>query len=84
MPMINALLANLRDRLASARPVLLPVAAALVVGTVFGWLVLGWVVFPVTYVNSDPTALREDYKEAYIAMVADSFSIDLDITLARQ
>ncbi|MBI1802313.1 MAG: hypothetical protein HYR71_11870 [Chloroflexi bacterium] len=77
-------MANLRDRLASARPVLLAVAAGLVVGTVFGWRFLGWVLFPVTYVNADPTALREDYKEAYIAMVADSFSIDLDITLAHQ
>lgn len=56
----------------------------LIVGVLFGWLVLGWLVFPVTYKDSDPTALRQDYKETYLALVADSYAIDQNAAVARQ
>lgn len=56
----------------------------LVLGCIFGWLVLGWAVFPVTWTNADPWDLRPEQREAYIALVADSYSIDQDADLARQ
>ena len=57
---------------------------ALVVGCLFGWVVLGWLVFPVTWTNADPYDLRPEQKETYVVLVADSYSIDSDADLARQ
>jgi hypothetical protein len=56
----------------------------LVVGCIFGWMVLGWVIFPVTWTNADPWDLRPDQKEVYVSLVADSYSINEDAGLARQ
>jgi hypothetical protein len=56
----------------------------LVVGCLIGWMVLGWLIFPVKWTNADPSDLRAEHKEAYIQLVADSFSVDSDADLARE
>ncbi len=57
---------------------------ALVLGCLFGWVVLGWMVFPVTWTNADPYDLRAEQQEVYLMLVADSYSINQDAELARQ
>ena len=66
------------------RPVIIAGVVGLVLGCLFGWIVLGWAVFPVRWTNVDPWDLRPDQKEVYIAMVADSHDLDQDAELARQ
>jgi hypothetical protein len=56
----------------------------LVVGCIVGWMVLGWMLFPVTWTNADPWDLRPEQKEAYVSLVADSYSVNSDPDLARQ
>jgi hypothetical protein len=56
----------------------------LIVGSVFGWMVLGWLLFPVSWTNADPWDLRPEQKAAYVALVADSYSVNSDGDLARQ
>src|SRR5438552_1661990 len=63
----------------------LPLALlAFIVGTLFGWWILGWVLFPVVYKDADPHGLSQSYQEQYIASVADSYAVNQDATLARQ
>jgi hypothetical protein len=56
----------------------------LVVGGLIGWILLGWVLFPVTWTNADPWDLRPEQAEVYIRLVADSYSVNEDAELARQ
>jgi len=56
----------------------------LVVGCIFGWMVVGWILFPVTWTNADPWDLRPGQKETYVSLVADSYSVNSDGDLARQ
>jgi hypothetical protein len=60
-------------------------AIALVAGLIVGWLALGWWLFPVRWVNAPPADMQTNYKEHYVAMVADSYSLsqDLDVVKAR-
>ncbi len=55
----------------------------LVVGCLVGWLVFGWLIWPVSWTDADPYDLREQHKEAYVSMVADSYSVNFDRQLAR-
>ncbi len=66
------------------REVLLGAAAGLVVGFLLGWLVIGWWLWPVKWVDADPWDLRAEHKQAYVAMVADSLAINGDSGLAQQ
>lgn len=50
----------------------------LVVGWLVGWMLFGWVIWPVSWTNADPPDLRRTQKEVYVAMVADSYSVDFD------
>jgi hypothetical protein len=54
----------------------------LVVGCLLGWMLLGWLVFPVTWTDADPWDLRAEQKEAYVLLVAESYSINSDAELA--
>ena len=49
------------------------VLIALVLGLALG-LVYGWLVQPVTYVETTPDSLRADYRADYVLMVAEAFS----------
>jgi len=56
----------------------------LVVGLIIGLPILGWYVFPVKWYDTDPWDLRQEYKEAYINMLADSYTLNTNVALARQ
>jgi len=56
--------------------------AGIVLGLALGILV-GWWLWPVTYTNTSPTALRTDYRDDYILMTAAAFEVDHDVDNAR-
>jgi len=43
------------------------------VGILLGWLVLGWLIFPVKWVNTDPWDLRSQCQERYLSLVAEDY-----------
>jgi len=53
------------------------------VGTLFGLVVLGWMVWPVQYIDTTPQTLRSDIQLDYLRMTVDSFAANGDPTLAR-
>lgn len=59
-------------------------AIGLIVGAIFGLVVLGWAVFPVTYINATPANLRDDLKVDYLNMAIDSYAKAPDNNLAIQ
>jgi hypothetical protein len=59
-------------------------AIAFIVGLIIGLVVLGWWLWPVKWTDADPVDLRESQKRNYVAMVADSYNLTHDLSLARQ
>ena len=55
-----------------------------VVGALFGWIVLGWGLFPVTWENAAPQNLHTGYQEIYLRNAIAAFSQDGDVAQARQ
>lgn len=58
---------------------------SLLIGIFIGFalgLYLGWVPFPVEYVNSPASALAQSYKDDYTVMVANAWLQDQDTELA--
>lgn len=55
----------------------------LVLGVILG-IVYGWVIDPVVLTDVDPVDLRQDWKETWTLMAADSYSIRQNDELARQ
>ncbi len=53
-------------------------------GLLLGWLIIGWVLWPVEYYDTDPPDLRRSHQEAYISLVADSFGLNGDVPLASE
>ena len=43
------------------------------VGILLGWLVLGWLIFPVKWTNTDPWDLRSQCQERYLSLVAEDY-----------
>jgi hypothetical protein len=56
---------------------------ALLVGLGAGML-YGWVISPVTYVDTTPASLREDYHTDYVLMVAEVFQSEHNIETAAR
>jgi len=52
-------------------------------GAVFGLVVLGWIVWPVQYIDTTPQMLRSDIQLDYLRMTVDSYAVNGDPTLAR-
>jgi hypothetical protein len=44
----------------------------------------GWVISPVTYVDTAPNSLRIDYKTDYVLMVAEAYQVEGDLFLAAR
>ena len=59
-------------------------AVGLVVGVLFGLVVLGWWIFPVNWVNASPQNLRPDSQQEYLKMAIQSFAVDTNIQAAQQ
>lgn len=45
-------------------------------------LLYGWVINPVTYVDTAPDSLKQDYKTDYVLMVAEAYQVEKDVSLA--
>ncbi|MGD2104442.1 MAG: hypothetical protein PVJ55_04915 [Anaerolineae bacterium] len=56
------------------------VSAAL--GLILG-ITIGWLLWPVTYTNTSPAVLREDYHDDYVLMIAAAYQVDQDLQEAR-
>ena len=59
-------------------------AAALgaILGLLFGWLVIGWWLWPVSWTDGTPEVLRSDLRADYLRMTIDSFRVNGDQALA--
>ncbi len=55
---------------------------AFLAGLFLGWLLLGWTLFPVQYVNGDPSQLRADFQQDYVKAAADSYVVTGDAAAA--
>lgn len=66
------------------RKALIGFAVGLLVGLIIGLPLLGWWVFPVKWYDADPFDLRQEHKEAYISMLADSYTLNPNVALAKQ
>ncbi len=66
------------------RETLIGFVIGLVVGLIIGLPILGWWVFPVEWYDADPFDMRQQYQEAYISMLADSYTLNTNVALARQ
>lgn len=64
------------------KPVVMGVAG-LVLGLFIGWFIIGWGIWPVKWVDAEPSDLREDVKEDYLRMAIDSFTARQDAKLAQ-
>jgi hypothetical protein len=64
------------------KPVVIGVAG-LVLGVFIGWFVIGWGIWPVKWVDAEPSQLRADLKEDYLRMAIDSFTARPDAALAK-
>jgi hypothetical protein len=56
--------------------------AGTVVGLLFGVLV-GWVIWPVKYTDTDPVDLRQEHKDDYVVMVSAAYALDSDLEKAK-
>jgi hypothetical protein len=54
----------------------------LIIGIALG-VVYGWLISPITYTDTAPSALRDDYQAQYIILTAVSYSADQDLDRAR-
>ncbi len=64
------------------KPIALRAGVGLVIGLAMG-LIYGWVLRPVTYVDTSPGTLRQDFRADYVLMTAQAFDADEDLELAR-
>ena len=80
----NAPLGGTRAGLGSA-PLAAIIAASLAVGCLAGWLLIGWVIWPVQYTGDAYTyELNPAEKIQYVAAVADSYAMTRQIDVVRQ
>lgn len=59
-------------------------ALAFLIGFLLGWLVIGWWLWPVQWINTDPWDLRPEFKKQYILMAADSYALSSNPELLRE
>lgn len=50
--------------------------AALLIGLLIGWLVIGWGIWPVTWVDADLSDLRDDLQLRTMAQVVDAYAMN--------
>jgi hypothetical protein len=77
----------LMERLSAARTVLdsrrVQWALLFAAGLLVGWLVLGWLIWPVQWTNAMPWHLQTFYQERYVTMVAETFWLTGDLREAQ-
>jgi hypothetical protein len=57
--------------------------AGLLIGMIFGLVVLGWWLWPLEWINGAPVNLSADYQRQYLCMLIDSYVRNQDQTLMR-
>ncbi len=62
---------------------LIRIIAGVPLGLALGFAI-GWWLWPVQYTNTAPSALRKDYRDDYIVMVATAYEVEKDLELARE
>ena len=50
--------------------------AGLVIGLLIGWLIIGWGIWPVTWVDADLSDLRDDLQQQTMAQVVDAYAMN--------
>lgn len=70
----------IREKLSEPKIV---VIVSLVIGLIVGWMVIGWWLWPVQWVDASPQQLRGDFKNDYMRMVVESYIIEQDAGLAK-
>jgi hypothetical protein len=55
-----------------------------IVGVIIGLVVLGWWLWPVEWTDAAPEHLRVEYKELYLRMAIDSYTLNQDPVAAQQ
>ena len=63
------------------RPLLIT-GAALLVGILVGWFVIGWGLWPVEFVNADVSQLRPDLQQAWVRLAASEYALNPNIERA--
>lgn len=58
-------------------------AVGFVIGLIIGLPLLGWIVWPVKWVDAEPRFLRADLKQDYICTMIDSFVVRQDVAAAK-
>jgi hypothetical protein len=58
------------------RQPLLWAGLALLAGFLIGWMLMGWVIWPVDFVNGDFSQLRPDLKQDYVRLVAAEYALN--------
>ena len=53
-------------------------------GLVIGLVILGWNVWPVTWIDADPSDLRASQQDAYLQLVAESYALTGNASFARE
>ena len=58
--------------------------AGLVIGSIFGLVVLGWIVWPVEWVDGTPAALSPDWQDEFLRMTIELYSLNGDAVKAQE
>lgn len=65
------------------QPRALAIACA-IAGLLFGWLVIGWWLYPVDFIDGNPEQLRADHQQSYLRAAIDSYTLNPDEATARE
>jgi hypothetical protein len=68
---------------AKKQPLLVAVVA-FVVGVLFGWLAIGWGVWPVQWTDASFADLHPNFEQEYVRIVASAYAADFDEDLAAE
>ena len=58
--------------------------AGLVVGTLFGLVILGWYVWPVEWVDATPAELSPEWQDEFLRMTIELYSLNGDVVKAEE
>ena len=72
---------NLRQR--GWTRILIWLGIGLLVGIALG-LLLGWVAWPVQFIEADPSIMERSYQRDYTVMIAGAYSLNKDVSDARR
>jgi hypothetical protein len=79
---MNSLLQGLTS-FVNKRP-LLVAAATFVVGILLGWMLIGWVLWPVDFINGNLAQLAPTYQQDYVRLVAAEYALNPNIDRAAE